>query len=341
MRAAVLPAFGGRFEMRELPDPVPAVGEVVVDVASCGAGLTLEHVRNGMMGGAPPFVMGHEFAGRIAWLGEAVTGWAVGDRVTATFYLTCGACDMCADGHDTLCRSFGGWIGAARDGAFAERIALPARNLVRVPDEMGLDVAGVVADAVATPLHVMRDRVRLVAGQKIAVIGAGGGLGVHMLAVARAFGTYAIAIERDARKLRVLREKGYADLVVDASEEGWADRLKASTGGVAAYVDMVGTTETLAQGMRTLDSRGSLVVLGLTKGARLEADPFAMLLGETSIVGTRYCNRAEIAASLDLVATGRVTPVIGARFPLERLESAFEAIRANEVFGRVVIDVAA
>lgn len=340
MRAAVLPAFGGRFEMTELPDPVPAVGEVVVDVASCGAGLTLEHVRNGVMGGVPPFVMGHEFAGRIARLGDAVTGWAVGDRVTATFYLTCGACDMCADGHDTLCRSFGGWIGAARDGAFGERIALPARNLVRVPEGVGLDVAGVVADAVATPLHVARDRVRLVAGQKVAVLGAGGGLGIHMLAVARAFGAYAIAIERDARKLRELRGGGYADLVVDASEEGWEDRLKSSTGGVAAYVDTVGTTETLAKGMRTLDSRGTLVVLGLTKGARLEADPFAMLLGETSIVGTRYCNRAEIAASLDLVAMGRVKPVIGGRFPLDRLEDAFEAIRANEVFGRIVIDVA-
>ncbi len=341
MRAAVLPSFGTDLELRDMPDPVAGIGEVVVDVVACGAGLTLEHVRNGVMGGVPPVIMGHEFAGRVAALGPAVLGWMVGDPVTATFYLTCDACDMCASGHDTLCRNFKGWIGAASNGAFAERIAVPARNLVRVPEGVPLELAGVVADAVATPYHVARDRLQIRAGDRVAVLGAGGGIGVHMLAVIRAFGGIAIGIERDPAKLDALRLGNHADLLVDAAESEWEQRLRAATGDwLTGFVDMVGASETLAAGARSLGARGKLVVLGVSVGAKLCADPFALLLGERTIMGTRYCNRAEIAASLDLVAAGRVGVTIGRRFPLAQVNDAFAAIRANSVFGRIVIDVA-
>lgn len=341
MRAAILSNFGGAFEIREVPDPVPAAGEVLIEVVACGAGLTLEHIRKGTMGGTPPFVMGHEFAGRIAVLGEGVANWRIGDRVTATFYLSCGDCDWCAMGHDTLCRNFAGWIGAARDGAFAQRVVVPARNLVRVPEGVELNVAGVVADAIATPYHVASDRLRMRAGQRIAVLGAGGGLGVHMLAVVRAFGGVAIGIERDRAKLRALSEGDHADLLIDSTADDWEDKVCAAADGqLDGYVDTVGSTATLAAGARVLGPRGTLVVLGVTAGGQVSADALQMLLRETAIVGTRYCNRAEIAASLDLVARGRVVPVIGRRFPLDRLNEAFDAIRANDVFGRIIIDVA-
>lgn len=342
MRAAVLPGFGEDLKIKDVADPVPAHGEVLVDVVACGAGLTLEHARHGVLGGIPPFIMGHEFAGRIAVVGPGVTGWRVGDRVTATFYLTCGDCDMCASGHDTLCRNFHGWIGTARDGAFAERIALPARNLVHVPDGVMLDVAGVVADAVATPYHVAKDRLRIVAGDRVAVLGAGGGLGVHMLAVIRAFGGWAIGIERDPTKLRALWDGGHADVLVDAANTDWESALKdAGDGRLTGYVDTVGTSATLAAGARAVGPRGAVVILGVSVGAEMRLDAHAMLLGETAVMGTRYCNRSEIAASLDLVARGQVTPVIGRRFRLEEVNEAFTAIRANAVFGRIVIDIAA
>lgn len=341
MRAALLPAFGGPLELCEVPDPVPANGEVVVDVVACGAGLTLEHVRNGKMGGAPPFIMGHEFAGRISALGENVDGWSLGDRVTATFYLTCGYCDMCAGGHETLCRNFRGWIGAARDGAFAERVSVPARNLVRVPAGLDLGVAGIVADAVATPYHAVRERIGLIAGHSVAVIGAGGGLGAHTLGVVRAFGGRAIAIERDAAKLAELGRRQLATIVIDARDADWHDQLRALLGGgVDAVIDTFGSSETLAAGAAILAPLGTLVILGLTAGAKLSLDPAALLIGEHAVVGTRYCSRAEIAASLELVAAEQVPTLIGARYPLDAINHAFAAIRENKVFGRILIDVA-
>lgn len=341
MRAAVLPRFGADLEIVSVPEPRPASGEVLIEVVSCGAGLTLEHVRNGVLGGTPPFTMGHEFAGKITELGPGVTGWSVGDTVTATFYLTCGDCDMCSSGHDTLCRNFGGWIGAARDGAFADRVAVPARNLVKVPNGVGLDVAGVVADAVATPYHVAKDRLRIGPGDKVAVLGAGGGLGVHMLAVIRAFGGEAIGIERDQAKLETLRAGRFADLLIDTSSPHWEAELQsAAAGKLAGFVDTVGSTETLAAGARAVGPRGAVVILGVTVGAEVRVDAQKMLLGESAVMGTRYCNRAEIAASLALVAAGKITPVIGRRFRLDQINDAFAAIRSNTVFGRIVIDMA-
>jgi D-arabinose 1-dehydrogenase-like Zn-dependent alcohol dehydrogenase len=340
MRAAVLPRFGADLKVVDVPEPRPISGEVLIEVIACGAGLTLEHVRNGVLGGTPPFTMGHEFAGRIIELGPNVTGWSVGDAVTATFYLTCGDCDMCTSAHDTLCRNFAGWIGAARDGAFAERVAVPTRNLVKVPDGVGLDIAGVVADAVATPYHVAKDRLQIGPGDKVAVLGAGGGLGVHMLAVIRAFGGKAIGIERDRAKLETLRAGRLADLLVDASAPDWEAVLgSAAAGQLTGFVDTVGSTETLAAGARAVGPRGAVVILGVTVGAEVRVDAQRMLLGETAVMGTRYCNRAEIAASLALVAAGRIIPVIGRRFRLDEINDAFAAIRSNDVFGRVVIDV--
>jgi propanol-preferring alcohol dehydrogenase len=341
MRAALLPAFGADFVLTEVDAPKPGAGEVSLDVVACGAGLTLEHMRNGLMGGKPPMIMGHEIGGRIAQVGPGVSGWEIGDRVTTHFYLTCGACDMCVNGHESLCRKFRGLVGAVTQGAFADQVVLPARNLVRAPDNVGLDVAGIVADAIATPYHVAKDRIRIGAGDRIAVIGAGGGLGVHTLGVARAFGAIVIGVERDQAKLEALERGGHADVLVDSSQPNWREALARASGtGLTAVIDTVVTTETMSAGADALGARGALVILGIGPKAEIKATPNSLMLKEAAIIGTRYCNRAEIAESLALVSQGRVQPVIGARFDLTEINAAFEAIRASTVFGRVVVEVA-
>jgi len=317
MRAALLPAFGADFVLTEVDAPKPGAGEVSLDVVACGAGLTLEHMRNGLMGGKPPMIMGHEIGGRIAQVGPGVSGWEIGDRVTTHFYLTCGACDMCVNGHESLCRKFRGLVGAVTQGAFADQVVLPARNLVA------------------------KDRIRIGAGDRIAVIGAGGGLGVHTLGVARAFGAIVIGVERDQAKLEALERGGHADVLVDSSQPNWREALARASGtGLTAVIDTVVTTETMSAGADALGARGALVILGIGPKAEIKATPNSLMLKEAAIIGTRYCNRAEIAESLALVSQGRVQPVIGARFDLTEINAAFEAIRASTVFGRVVVEVA-
>ncbi|HCI80252.1 MAG TPA: NADPH:quinone oxidoreductase, partial [Ktedonobacter sp.] len=161
MRAMVLEEFGGKLTLQTRPVPEPGYGEVLVQVIACGAGLTLESIRKGHLGGSTPRIMGHEYSGTIAALGVGVENWHEGDAVTGSFYLFCGNCIMCASGRETLCINNKGNIGAKIDGAFAEYIVVPARNLVRIPEGVALREAGIIADAIATPYHIARERARI------------------------------------------------------------------------------------------------------------------------------------------------------------------------------------
>src|SRR5437660_4386165 len=201
MQAMVLEEFGGTLKPQTRTVPEPGPGEVLVGVMACGAGLTLESIRLGHLGGSVPRIMGHEFSGTIAALGAGIDGWRHDEPVTGSFYLFCGNCVMCASGREMLCLNHKGNIGARIDGAFAEYMLVPARNLVRIPSGVALHEAGIVADAVATPYHIARERARIDPGQRVAVNGAGGGVGVHILPVAKAFGAFVIAVERDPVKL--------------------------------------------------------------------------------------------------------------------------------------------
>jgi propanol-preferring alcohol dehydrogenase len=340
----VLAEFGGvlKDEIRVVPEP--GLGDVLVRVVACGAGLTLESVRMGHLGGSTPRIMGHEFSGTVAVLGAGVEGWREGDPVTGSFYLFCGNCIMCASGREMLCINHKGNIGAKIDGAFAEYMVVPARNLVRIPEGVILREAGIIADAVATPYHIATKRACIIPGQRVAVIGAGGGVGIHMLQIAKAFGAFVIAVERDPAKLSRLQEFT-SDAIVDAASESWqADLVKAAEGQLDTCIDLVGTPTTTANGIAALGRGGIFVIVGVLPGLRsdknavLSVNPMYLINKEISVMGTRYATRAEIAHSLGLVRDGKVKPVIGASFPLAKAEEALEAIRRNQVFGRVLID---
>jgi propanol-preferring alcohol dehydrogenase len=342
MRAMVLEEFGGKLKLEMRPVPEPGAGEVLVQVVACGAGLTLENVRFGTLGGSTPRIMGHEFSGTIAAVGAGVDGWHTGDPVTASFYLFCGYCEMCAGGRETLCLNSKGYIGSQIDGAFAQYVVVPARNLVRIPDGIVLREAGVIADAVATPYHVARARAHIIPGQRVAVIGAGGGVGIHMLQVAKAFGAFVIAVERDSTKLAYLRDFD-VDAIVDSSSETWQkDLVDAAHGQLDVCIDFVGAPATLDPGVAALGRGGTLVVVGVPPNTRstVSANPMHLILNEITITAARYASRADIAHSLELVRSGKVKTIVGASFPLTEVEAAFEAIRRNEVFGRVIIDCA-
>jgi propanol-preferring alcohol dehydrogenase len=247
---------------------------------------------------------------------------------------------MCAGGRETLCTAWRGYVGVHVDGALAEYCALPARNPVAVPDGVGLDEAAIAADAIATPYHCFTARAPLRPGQTVAVIGAGGGVGVHMAAMARAFGARVVAVERDPEKEEQLRRRGFEVVWNPGDESAWAGSLLRELGDarVDVCVDMVASTSTLANGQRLVGRAGAFVVVGFQPGAVLALDPAGLLLEEITVTGSRYATRAEIARTLDLVAQRRVEPVIGARYPLEDTASAYRAMQANEVFGRIVVE---
>ncbi|MEK6593823.1 MAG: alcohol dehydrogenase catalytic domain-containing protein, partial [Pseudomonadota bacterium] len=217
MKAMLLKAANTPLIMETVPDPVPGPGEAVARVLACGAGLTIHHARAGRLKLDYPRILGHEITGEIVATGAGVKALKAGDAVTAYFYLTCGECHWCRIDRATLCDNFGGYVGREIDGGYAEYIKLPAQNFIRLPEGMDWKRSpaeiGVICDAIATPLKVTR-RARVMPHDTVAVFGAGGGLGVHMLMVARwARARKVIAVDVMASKFEACLKAG-ADATV-------------------------------------------------------------------------------------------------------------------------------
>ena len=341
MKAMVLKAANAPLVLETVPDPVPNPGEAVAKVLACGAGLTIHHARAGRVPVQYPRILGHEITGEIVALGAGVDEMRVGDPVTAYFYLTCGRCRWCRIDRETLCENFAGYVGRETDGGYAEYIKLPARNFLKLPP--GLDwrrhapEVGVICDAIATPLKVIR-RARVTSSDTVAVFGAGGGLGIHMLMIARwARARKVIAVDVMASKLETCTKSG-ADATIDATEGEVAERLLDLTEGrgIDVAIDFVCSTDTLEAGFAALGRGGRLVTLG-GHGAPFKVQPAALLRKELEVLGSRYATRQEVLDSLDLVARGDVWPLVTEKVPLEQAESIHQRLERGLITGRAAL----
>src|SRR5688572_6748405 len=302
MKAMLLKGPNAPLVLENVPDPEPGPGEAVARVLACGAGLTVHHARAGRLKVDYPRILGHEITGEIVAIGSGVKNVRRGDGVTAYFYLSCGECRWCRANRETLCESFRGYVGREVDGGYAEYIKLPATSFIPIPE--GLDwrrhpaEAGVVCDAIATPLKVTR-KARLAPTDTVAVFGAGGGLGVHMLAVARwAHARKVIAVDVMASKLEACVKAG-ADLTVDASDGRVAEQLLELTGGegIDVAIDFVSNASTLEPALAALGRGGRLVTLG-GHGGPFNVKAGELLRKEIEVLGSRYATREEVIESL-------------------------------------------
>ena len=342
MKAMVLQAPNTPFVLSRVPDPEPGPGEAVARVLACGSGLTIQHIKAGRIKAEFPRIIGHEITAEIVEIGSGVSGLAVGDPVTAYYYINCGHCRWCRADLEPLCDNSGGNVGKDCDGGYAEFIKLPAHLFIKLPE--GLDYRarpaeiGVITDAIATPLKVL-DRARVKSGETVCVFGAGGGLGIHQLMMARRAETRVIAVETRAEKFAACREAG-ADEVVDASGGDVAEALLDLTDGqgVDVVIDYVSAATTLEAGARALGKRGRLVTLG-GAGQPFQADALTMLLREQELLGSRYVTRAEIVDALDLVARGEVRPLVTDIRPLEEAEALHDRVEKGDVIGRAALTI--
>ena len=343
MKAMVLREPGKPFTEEEYPDPEPGPGEAVAKILACGAGLTIHHARMGRTPGVEyPLVIGHEITGVITAVGAGVEALGEGDAVTAYFYVTCGACKWCRINRETLCENFRGYIGRQVQGAYAEYLKLPAGNFLKLP--AGLDheknaaEISVICDAIATPYKVTR-RARVAPMETVAVMGAGGGVGIHMVMMAKWARARVIAVDIAANKLGKCRDVG-ADEVVDASQGNVAGALLDLTGGegVDVVIDFVSSAATLEAGVRALGRGGRLVTLGGT-GQPFQSPTRDMVQKELELLGSRYATKQEVKESLDLVARGDARPVVTETysFRVDEVEKVHDRLEQGAVTGRAVI----
>lgn len=343
MKAMVLRGPNTPFELTQVPDPVPGPGEAVARVVTCGSGLTIQHAKAGRRKIRFPRIIGHEITGEIVAVGAGVTSLKAGDGVTAYFYLCCGHCRYCLANLEPLCLNTGGQVGMECDGGYAEYMKLPAHVFIKYPE--GLDYKahpaemGVITDALATPYKVLR-RASVQAGETVAVIGAGGGLGIHQVMMAKWAKARVIAIDVATDKFDACRKAG-ADEVVNPRDGDVVEALRELThgAGVDVVIDYVGATAMLEAGVKALGRRGRLVILS---GASqpFQAPAHAMLQNEQAILGSRYVTRVEVLETCDLVARGEVWPLVTVVRPLQEAEAVHDMVERGQVTGRAALRVA-
>jgi propanol-preferring alcohol dehydrogenase len=341
----VLREPGGRLRLEDVPPPKIGPTDVLLRVRATGVGLTVV-IMTAVPGRVTAFprIPGHEVAGEVADVGSEVTTVKVGDRVTCHFYLTCKVCPYCRSGRETLCPAFRGYVGMASDGGYAEYMAIPALNVCPIPTGVSDLDAAVAADAIATPLHACREEARVGPGDLVLVVGAGGGVGIHAVQMAKLCGGWVLGADIGDAKLEMARAVG-ADAVIDARRDDLARQVLALTEGrgVDAAIDTVAARETLEGCLRALARAGRLVIIGSRPRevfgveATFSVDPQLVLYRMLEIHGSRYVSLAEIAQTLELLRQRRLRAVVTRTFPLEGAEEAHELLRQNALVGRAAL----
>jgi len=345
MKAMLLHELGGPVTFKEVDEPRVGPCDAKVRVRAAGVGLTILIMKStpGLVTDYPR-ILGHEVAGEVVEIGSEVRNVKIGDRVICHFYLTCKACKFCRSGRETLCENWGGYVGMACDGGYAEYLSVPSLNLCHLPERIPFPEASVISDAIATPLHACREEAKVGPGDTVLVIGAGGGVGIHAVQMAKLCGGRVLAADISREKLEMVRALG-ADEIIDVAEKNLLQEAKRLTDekGVDAVLDFVASSQTLEAGFASLATSGRLIILGFRPPSVFKVeptfriDPLVVLSKGLEIHGSRYVSMAELIDAVKIVEQGKIKPIVTRTFPLDEAETAHQMILENKITGRAAL----
>lgn len=336
MKALVYRAFSAPPEIERVPDPTPGDDGVVLRVMASGICRSDWH---GWQGNDPditlPHVPGHELAGIVEAVGENVSRWGIGDRVTVPFVGGCGHCPQCDSGNHQVCDhqfqpGFTHW------GSFAELVAIHYAdiNLVRLPDEMSFATAASLGCRFATSFRAIVDQGQVSEGQWVAVHGCGG-VGLSAIMIARALGANVIAVDIGDDKLALAREFG-ARATINASDvDDVANAIRDVSGeGVHVSVDAIGNAAACFNSIDCLRKRGKHIQVGLmVENDHNPRVPMGKVLSnELEILGSHGMQAHRYADMLAMIAAGSLEPdrLIGNTICLE---DAIAELTSMDKFG--------
>jgi NADPH:quinone reductase-like Zn-dependent oxidoreductase len=343
----VIRSFGGPevLEYTDWPDPEPGPEEVLIAVRAVSVGRTLDvevRRRGADFHVSLPRVLGSDPAGVVAAVGERVTSFSPGDRVACTSTLFCGECEMCLSGRTNACyhhRAFGVHL----DGGAAELCVAPEASVVRVPNHVDFVQAAAMAVNYPMAWNLLVYAGRMQAGQDVLVMGAGGGLGIAGVQIAKALGARVIAAAGSQWKLDRCRELLGVDALVNYSTPGWSEQVRELTrGGRGCDVvfENISSPELFDDSLASLREYGRLVTCGAHGGDAVNVDMRLLYRKHLSIVGERGASAAMTREVWQAVAERRVEPApVFHRFPLSEAAAAHEAAAGREIFGRVVFEL--
>lgn len=337
MKAAV---FTGEKKLVIEERPVPSIksDEILVKVAACG----ICHTDEGYIEGTPtfkklPIVLGHEASGYVEEIGELVTRFSKGDAVLIPPVLTCGVCKYCLKRRETLCLKQI-MLGNHIDGAFAEYISVPAKDIIKIPDGMSVKDVSIVSDAIATPYHAVIERAKIEPGDVVAVIGCGG-IGINIVQFAAFVGAKVVAIDLMQNKLELAKELG-ANHVVNPNDGDVRKQVKSLVGAVDVAFEVIGNPTTQELAFNLLGSGGQMIAVGYSPKKWDGFNSGKVMYREMEVLGSLGCPPRSFERILYLIQQGKIKiePLITHRFKLDQINDAFDQLRKGDGI-RVLIEM--
>ncbi len=340
MKAAYFKEHGGsdRIIYGDYRDPEAGAGEVVVRVRACA----LNHVDMLLLDGrfpppeGLPHVNGCEVTGTIETLGPGVKTPAVGQRVIVFPGFSCGTCEFCLRGERTVCLRYG-YLGAHKDGGYAELVKVPAANCLPLPEAVSWEAGAALPLAMLTSWHALVAQADVRPGQTVLVQAAGSGVGSAAIQIARLAGARVIATVGSDDKMELARSLG-ADHVVNYRTQDFVEATKAWTGkrGVDVVVEHIGG-ETFERSVQALTRLGTLVSIGSHDTHWGRIDLRHLYSKNLRIVGTNLGSIVELKTVLEHVVAGRLRPVIDRAFPLADARAAVQHVLDRKNKGKVLL----
>lgn len=338
MKAAVVRAFGEPLTIEERPIPRPGRGDLLVEVIACGVCHTDVHAADGdwPVKPHPPFIPGHETAGRVVALGEGVRDFAIGDAVGITWlHDACGACEFCITGWETLCPNQH-MSGYTVDGGWAQYAIAKAAYAGRLPADADFaQLAPILCAGVTTYKGLKETEAR--PGEWVAISGLGG-LGHLGIQYAKAMGLNVVGLDVAADKLALARAIG-ADVAIDARRpDAAAQVVEATHGGAHGVLVTAVSPAAFGQALQYVRPKGTIALNGLPPGS-FQTPIFDVVLKRITIRGSIVGTRKDLAEAIDFAVRGKVRADIH-HAALEDVNRVIADLKAGTVEGRIVLDLA-
>lgn len=340
MQAMVLREHGGPEVLRreELPIPDPGPGQVRVRIRA----VALNHLDIWVRKGGPafhleyPHRLGSDIAGVVEAIGPGATA-TVGAKTVVQPGLSCGKCAACLDGHDNLCR-FYKILGENTQGGYAEYIVVPEVNLAPHPERLDFAQAAASILPFLTAWQMVVKKARVAPGETVLVQGAGSGIGVAAIQIAKLYGARVLATAGTDAKCERAKQLG-ADEAINYATTDFAAAARAATGkrGVDAVIEHVGG-DTFVGSIKAVRNGGRIVTCGATSGFHPVFDLRHIFFRQIEILGSTMGSKADLLAVLGHVAAGRLSPVVDRVLPLARAADAHRVLEDRAAFGKVVLE---
>jgi NADPH:quinone reductase-like Zn-dependent oxidoreductase len=340
MKALAFKEFGGpdQLSLMDVPDPQIGPDEVLIRVRACA----LNHLDLFVREGIPalktplPFWTGCDIAGDVAEVGNAVKDVKVGERVCVNPSLSCGRCEFCIQGEDSLCVRYG-ILGEHVPGGLAEYVKVRGDSVLPLPAHIGYEEAAsfILTNLTAWRMVVTQGQLR--AGQDVLILGVGGGVSSTAVQIAKLCGARVLVTSGSDAKLERARALG-ADIGINYAKDDWAKVVHEKTGkrGVDLVVENVGAA-TWKASLRCLRRGGRLVTCGATTGPMGETDIRIVFWNQIHIIGSTMGNRREFNEVMRLFFAGRLRPIVDEVVPLKDGAAAQQRLAAGQQFGKIVL----